>query len=378
VSEPSNVLRPTVVVVGGGYGGIGVAKALDDIADVVLVEPKDAFVHNVAVLRALVQPDWLPRVFLPYDRLLSRGRVVRDRAVRVEAKRVTLGSGEEIAADYIVLATGSHYPYPAKSDVLEADEASRHMMETHRALAAAGRVLLMGSGPVALELAGEILSVWPDKHVTITGTAKDILPGRYAPELRAELRRQLTDRGVEFVLGTTLTADPAPAPGVLETFTVETLGGDQITADVWFRCHGVAPVTGYLAEELAGVRTPKGYLRVTSDLRLDGQHTVFAIGDIAAIDTDMAMLADMQAKVAADNIRALITGEGEIWSYQPMPPGILLPLGPEGGAGQFAGQDGVVPAEVVAEFKGRAMFVDRYAEILGLSSPDARQDEHGA
>jgi NADH dehydrogenase FAD-containing subunit len=367
VTEPSNALRPTVVVVGGGYGGIGVAKALDDVADVVLVEPKDTFVHNVAALRALVQPDWLPRLFLPYDRLLSRGRVVRDRAVRVETKRVTLGSGEEIAADYIVLATGSRYPYPAKSDVLEADETRRRMMETHRALAGAERVLLVGSGPVALELAGEILSAWPDKHVTITGSAADILPGRYAPELRAELRRQLTDRGVELVVGTTLTADPTPAPGVLETFTVETLGGDQITADVWFRCHGVAPVTDYLAEELTGVRTPKGYLRVTSDLRLDGQDTVFAIGDIAAIDTDMAMLADMQAKVAADNIRALITGDGDLWSYQPMPPAILLPLGPEGGVGQIPGQDGVVPAEVVAEFKGRAMFVDRYVEILGLS-----------
>ena len=42
----------TVVVAGGGYGGIVVARALDDVADVVLVEPRDAFVHNVAALRA--------------------------------------------------------------------------------------------------------------------------------------------------------------------------------------------------------------------------------------------------------------------------------------------------------------------------------------
>ncbi len=42
--------RPTVVVIGGGYGGVNVAKGLDDVADVVLVEPKDAFQHNVAAL----------------------------------------------------------------------------------------------------------------------------------------------------------------------------------------------------------------------------------------------------------------------------------------------------------------------------------------
>jgi len=42
------------VVIGGGYGGVTTAKELDDVADIVLVEPKDAFVHNVAALRALV------------------------------------------------------------------------------------------------------------------------------------------------------------------------------------------------------------------------------------------------------------------------------------------------------------------------------------
>jgi NADPH-dependent 2,4-dienoyl-CoA reductase/sulfur reductase-like enzyme len=47
MSEPSPA-RASVVVIGGGYGGINVAKSLDEVADVVLVEPKDAFVHNVA------------------------------------------------------------------------------------------------------------------------------------------------------------------------------------------------------------------------------------------------------------------------------------------------------------------------------------------
>jgi flavin-dependent dehydrogenase len=71
--------HPAVVVVGGGYGGVAVAKALDETASVVLVEPKDAFIHNVAALRALVDPSWLSRIFLPYDGLLTNGRIVRDR-----------------------------------------------------------------------------------------------------------------------------------------------------------------------------------------------------------------------------------------------------------------------------------------------------------
>ncbi|OUC95981.1 hypothetical protein [Streptosporangium minutum] len=34
-----------VVVIGGGYGGSAVAKALDPEADVVLIGPRDAFVN---------------------------------------------------------------------------------------------------------------------------------------------------------------------------------------------------------------------------------------------------------------------------------------------------------------------------------------------
>src|SRR3989475_8695508 len=92
--------RTTVVVIGGGYGGVNVAKALDPEVEVVLVEPKDAFVHNIAALRAVVDLEFLPKIFFPYDRLLANGRVVRDRAVEVSADRVVVASGEEIPTDY--------------------------------------------------------------------------------------------------------------------------------------------------------------------------------------------------------------------------------------------------------------------------------------
>src|SRR5260370_38325744 len=107
---------PSAVVVGGGYGGIRVAKALDDVADVTLVDPKEAFVHNIAAWRALVEPEWLDRIFFPYERLLAEGRFVRGSAASVDGRRVTLASGEMLEADYLVLATGSSYPFPAKNE----------------------------------------------------------------------------------------------------------------------------------------------------------------------------------------------------------------------------------------------------------------------
>src|SRR5437588_7570913 len=138
--------RPTVVVVGGGYGGVNAAKLLDEHVDVVLVEPKDAFVHNIGALRALVEPAFLPKMFLPYDRLLANGRVVRDRAVDVSAKRVVLASGQEIPADYVVIATGSAYPFPAKSNAHEAEDAMDNYRSAYNELTNANGVLLVGAG----------------------------------------------------------------------------------------------------------------------------------------------------------------------------------------------------------------------------------------
>jgi hypothetical protein len=70
----------------------------------------------------------------------------------------------------------------------------------------------------------------------------------------------------------------------------------------------------------------------------------------------------------AGNIRALITGEGELARYEPPAASIIVPIGPDGGAGQRAGIDDLLPAETVAELKGRDMMVGRFAELLGLST----------
>ena len=361
--------RPSVLVIGAGYGGIAVAKGVDDVADVMLVEPKDAFVHNVAALRALVAPEWLPKIFLPYDHLLQNGRVLRDRVVRLEGRRAHLASGSEIDADFVVLATGSSYAFPAKSASTDTVRAHEQYQATHEALASSGGVLIVGAGAVGLELAGEIAAVWPEKRITIVDLANDILPGGYRPELRAELRRQLGALGIELVLGSALRENPPTPPGVLEPFSVRTAAGTEIAADIWFRAYGIAPITDYLVGELAALRTPEGYVQVTPYLELPGQEGIFAVGDIAAGHPNGAGRAGRHGDLVAANLRTLITGQGELVKAHVAPPAIILPLGPEGGAGQRSDQEELLGPEAVAQIKGRDMMIDRFAEKLGVLQP---------
>src|SRR5258707_3896496 len=226
--------RASVVVVGGGYGGITAAKALDDVADVTLVDPTEAFVHNIAAWRALVEREWLARIFFPYERLLAHGRFLRDRAVAVDGRRVTLASGDILEPDYLVLATGSAYPFPAKTEEPDIASARTRHRAAHEALLAADRALIVGAGPSGLELAGEIKAFFPDKHVTVADVSEDILIGPYDQALRDELRRQLDALGVELRLGTAITELPSVPPATLAPIAITTSNGGRLVAAIWF------------------------------------------------------------------------------------------------------------------------------------------------
>ncbi|WP_405863750.1 FAD-dependent oxidoreductase [Streptomyces sp. NBC_00005] len=357
----------TVVVIGGGYGGASAAKALDEVADVALIEPRDAFFHAVGALRATVDPEFLPRVFFPYDRLLSRGRVIRDRAVAVEPGRVTLASGKALPADYIVLATGSSYPFPAKNEFHVASEAMEQYAYAQRQLAEAEQVMLLGAGPVGLEFAGEIKAKWPGKGVVIVDPASDILC-EYEPELREEIRRQLADLDVRLILGSPLHDEPGTRSGELGRFQVTTGAGIDVTGDIWFRCYGGRPHTDYLVGALADVRHGGGRIAVTESLQVKGQETVFALGDITDLpESKRAGAAMRHAAVVARNITSLIEGDAPTAPYEVGPAAIMLPLGPNGGATQRPGE-GIGGPEVTAQYKGADLLTGRFTQLFGLEA----------
>jgi apoptosis-inducing factor 2 len=349
--------RPSVVVVGGGYGGINAAKALDDVADVTLVDPTEAFVHNVAAWRALVDPEWLEWIFYPYEHLLAHGRFLRDRAVAIDGRRITLESGDVLEPDYLVLATGSAYPFPAKTEEPDIASARARHRAAHEALLAADRALIVGAGPSGLELAGEIKAFFPDKHVTIADISDDILVGPYDQALRDELR-----------LGTALAELPSAPPATLAPIAIAAADGGELVADIWFRAFGVRAQSEYLeGGALADRRDERGYVRVDEHLRVVGETHTFALGDLADADRDMAGIANAEARVVAANVRSLITGTGELTSHETSPPMIAIPLGPEGGAGLLG--DGVADAATIAELKGRHMGTDHFAALFDTAPP---------
>lgn len=359
----------TVVVIGGGYGGAAAAKALEDYADVILIDPRDAFVNAAGSLRSVAQPDWAENMFFSLRDLLPAGTIIQDHAASVDSGGVTLRSGDRIDADYIVLATGSNYEYPAKPKSYNTFDALEDLRQSNKEVASANRILILGAGPVGLELAGEIKEVWPSKEITVITPSRELLPG-FLDEVRSDLQRQLDDLGVVVRLGTSLTTPPATEPGRAQTFTVTTDNGDELTADIWFRAFGVTLNIEYLSDGKLVALNGNGEVPVTQALNVVGHDNVYAIGDIAALgETKMAGFAMQHADVVAENIKARLRGDAPTATYTPLPhPMILLPLGPYGGVGQLPSANGpeAAPAAIVSQYKGADLFTGRFSEQFGL------------
>jgi NADH dehydrogenase FAD-containing subunit len=196
--------------------------------------------------------------------------------------------------------------------------------------------------------------------VTIADVAPDILAGPFDDALRAELRRQLDELGVELRLGVKLPELPAVEPARLG----EVAAGD-LRADIWFRAFGVVPETAFLSHP----KDERGYVEVDEFMRVAGEERVYAIGDASNLDRNMAGMAGRQAEQLGANLRAQLTGEGEIEPYVSLGAVIAVPLGPEGGAGQFPGMDGIAGPELVADIKGRDMLVERSASLFDALAP---------
>ena len=360
-----------VTIVGGGYGGITAAKALDDVAEVTLVEQKDTFVSHAAALRAAVDRDWAEKIFLPYDKLLTNGRIVHGTALTVRGTTVEVSGHGQIEADYLVLATGTAYPFPAKHMESSSVIAKARIERVHANLEQSSRVLILGAGAVGIELAGEITSAFPQVKVTMLEAADRILPaGDYKPEIREAIADQLTQRGVEILTGDSLSFLPPVDVGVLSPFRVTTQGGRQLEADMWFRAYGSAAATGFLSEDYDEVRHYDGTIRVDEYLRVVDHPGVWAIGDITDVrESKRADAARQQARVVIANITAQIEGEEPDAHYVPTKEWVILPLGPNMGASQLLDSDGqtrILGADQTAEIKGTDLMVSVIRSQLNL------------
>ena len=361
-----------IVIIGGGYAGTSLAKELDPDLDVTLIEKRERFFHNSGSLRAAVDAGWLRKLFIPYDALLKRGRILSGKVLEVKPDEVLLEDGQHVKFDALVLATGSSYPFPAKMASDRVTEAQAVVRLVNERVAQAKSILLIGAGPVGIELAGEIAELYPGKMVTLMDPGERLLPA-FNPKLGERLYAGLRGMGVKILLGERLVKMPTEtnatqaAQPSMQTYMTEK--GTRIEADLYFLCFGMQMNTGYLQPHFGDLLDERKQVKVNNHLQVLGYKNIFAIGDIVNTgEPKLITTADAHASLVAENLRRLAANRPDLAEYHPkLAATVIVPLGTTGGAVQLPlGKNGIVLGGWAASLiKGKTLRAPQRWKALG-------------
>jgi NADH:quinone reductase (non-electrogenic) len=305
--------RHRVVVVGGGFGGLACARALDKKpVDVLLVDRHNYHLFTpllYQVATSLLNPS---DIAYPHRSIFRRSANVRFRQGRMvnvdlDRKLVRTHIDEEIPYDSLVLATGSENNYFANEELAHHTLGMKTLAETMRLrnhvlscleLAAKSSSLddrrawltfvIAGGGPTGVEYAGALAELlrlvlgrdFPEldpghaRIVVVEGL--DRLLGAFHPKLGAYAARILRDHGVE-VRTSTLVQKATDELVVLSD-------GDEIATRTIVWSAGVRPT--YPLEPAEEEKSRSRRLRVDGQLRLVGRPDVYVIGDAASVAED--------------------------------------------------------------------------------------------
>lgn len=327
--------KPRVLVIGGGPAGWFLAHNLQDAADVTLVDRKDYLELSFAVLRVLVEPGFADKVIMPFTSLKSAGNFVKGTVVRLSKEDAELADGQRIAFDYAAICTGSAYSgIIGYADSVTASERIAALKRENERIQNAKDVLIIGGGPVGLELAGEIATDFPNKHVTLVHSQATLLPDLKA-SVGKNTERNLKELNVQLILSDKVMKDSG-ADGQYKTEK-----GKSITADLVYWCVGAKPNTDFLRQDLSSCLDASGRVQVDDSFRVLSQGNLFALGDASNIaENKLAFFARKHGELTAKNIKKLIkAGKDSAPSLDKWKPNmgmkmLLVSLGRNRGTGQ--------------------------------------------
>ncbi|MCW7537995.1 FAD-dependent oxidoreductase [Aquabacterium sp. A7-Y] len=366
-----------VVIFGGGLAGVQLARDLAQDMKVVLVDPNDYVEVPMAAPRSLVDPAFADDALIPYSLALPEVTHVRGRLIEMGANagEVLVSDGQRISVrgDVHVLCTGSLYANALmRSSGATLEERKRLYRQYSSVIQAANRVLIVGGGPIGVEVAGELSESHPGKSIILLESGRRLLPGTslMAAQHAASV---LASRGVSILFGerlqaaTTAPDDIFAGPGIATTSIGRKIGYDLL---VW--CTGGRPNTAYMKPLLYAALNEQGRVRVNPDLRVVGHPALFALGDITDLDENkMAWHIDGQVRCAADNIRRIIQGGRAalaLSTYKPQTgnPKMAVTLGSQQGVLHLPFLGVIRSPWFTRKAKAEHMLVPRYRRLMNV------------
>ncbi|XP_057819031.2 uncharacterized protein LOC131032120 [Cryptomeria japonica] len=317
----AEVQKKRVVIVGGGVAGANTAKALENHADVTLIDPKEYFEIPWARLRCMVEPSFAERSVFLHSEYLKKTTLIMSTVTGATEEAVITASGEQVKYDYLVIATGTPFDGPSsRAQRLQQFEADNKKIKD------AKTILIIGGGPTGVELAAEIVVDFPEKKVILLHSGPRLIDFLGEKASRKALD-WMKENNVEVHLNERIDLNNISET----TLSFTTNIGKTIMADCHFVCIGKKMGSSWMKDSmLRDVVDERGQIKVYNTLRVDGTTNVFAVGDIINVkELKQGVCAQKHASVVAENIKKLSKGsdESKLGTYKPSSDIALVTLG---------------------------------------------------
>lgn len=338
------VRRPTILVLGAGYGGLTTVVNLQKMlnvneVEIILVNKNDyhyetTWLHEVGA--GTISPD---KARYPISNVINSGvKFVQAtvESVDVNTKKVGTTAGE-FTYDYLVFGLGFEgetFGIPglkehalALSNINTARQVREHIEYQFASWSldevkddSKLTIIVGGAGFTGIEFLGELGNRVPELckefdipqekvRVLCVEAAPMVLPG-FDPQLVEYAKTQLSKKGIEFSIGTPITE--ATPEGVKIKKGEDEFEFIKAGTIVW-----AAGVRGNALVESSGIESNRARIAVRKDMRAPGFDDVFVVGDCAFLLNEeagrpyppTAQIAMQQAVNISKNIKHLMNGQ---------------------------------------------------------------------
>ena len=313
--KPIDKTNPHIVILGGGFGGLNLAKSLRHAnARITLIDRQNHHLFQPLLYQVATASLSSVEIAKPLRSILSDYENISVQLGKVEAidlkTRTVILSDRTVTYDYLIIALGgvtSYFGHPEWAEYAPGLKSINDALRIRREILYAFEqaeltndpdelkklmtIVIVGGGPTGVELAGackelgryvmrhDFRKIDPTKVRVLLVEAADRILMHLPRDLSDSAQRQLEDIGVEVRLNTmvkdikheTVVVSSKDKPDVLETIHSSSI--------VWAAGVGANPITRTLGVDIDRA----GRIKVNPDLSVPGYPEAFAIGDITFI-----------------------------------------------------------------------------------------------